>query len=289
MVADLNNTWAQQLTKAYQNACLAELEALKPGNVHIFADGHGMVVEQFISSAEASALFMGDPVLGLGERIFKSVEATYDAVGCNTNLGIVLLCAPLLQAAFSQSSIPLQEKLTKVLANTTLEDAQYTFDAIQLAKPAGLGRSEEHDIHQQADCTLLEAMQTSALKDNIALQYSNGFYQIATEGLAHYQQALARWERPAWATTAVYLYWLAHYSDSHVVRKYGLPVADALQKDAREHYVAFLKQDNPKMYLPALRAFDRELKEQGLNPGTSADLAVATVCWQSIQDLINKV
>jgi triphosphoribosyl-dephospho-CoA synthase len=287
MVTDPNNIVTQQvrqLTQAYQSACMAELEALKPGNVHIFADGHGMVVEQFISSAEASAHYMADANLSLGQRIFKAVEATHQAVGCNTNLGIVLLCAPILQAALQQSTRTFQEKLSDVLANTSIEDAQFTFEAIQLAKPAGLGHSDQHDIHQKADCTLLEAMQAAALKDNVALQYSNEYYQIATEGLLHYQQALQKWERPAWATTALYLYWLAHYADSHVVRKYGLLVADALQKEARAHYVAFLQHDNPKLYLPDLRAFDRSLKDQGLNPGTSADLTVATLCWQHLLD-----
>ena len=272
----------QRIQQAYQNVCLAELEALKPGNVHIFADGHGMVVEQFISSAEASAQHIADPSLGLGQRILKAIKATHQAVGCNTNLGIVLLCAPLAQAALQQSSLSLQQNLEQVLANTTIKDAQDVFDAIQLANPAGLGQSAEHDVHEKADCTLLEAMKAAAMKDNIALQYTNGFYQIATEGLTHYQQALHRWERPAWATTAVYLYWLAHYADSHVVRKYGTEVADALQKAAHAHYVDFLKQDNPKLYLPQLRAFDTTLKDQGINPGTSADLTVATLCWQHL-------
>jgi triphosphoribosyl-dephospho-CoA synthase len=286
MTTESNNNIAkvQQLARVYQSACMAELEALKPGNVHIFADGHGMVVEQFITSAEVSAKPIAGSSLSLGQRIFQAVESTHQAVGCNTNLGIILLCAPLLQATLQQSSRSFQQKLDHVLANTTVEDAQSTFDAIQLAKPAGLAHSNQHDIHQKADCTLLEAMDAAALKDNVALQYSNGFYQIATEGLSHYQQALARWERPAWATTAVYLYWLAHYADSHVVRKYGLLVADALQKEAREHYVAFLQHDNPKLYLPVLRVFDRALKEKGLNPGTSADFTVATLCWQHLLD-----
>ena len=33
----------------------AELEALKPGNVHIHAGGHGMTVRDFLMSAEAAA------------------------------------------------------------------------------------------------------------------------------------------------------------------------------------------------------------------------------------------
>ncbi len=55
-------------------------------------------VEQFISSAEASAQHIADPSPGLGQRILKAISATHQAVGCNTNLGIVLLCAPLAQA-----------------------------------------------------------------------------------------------------------------------------------------------------------------------------------------------
>lgn len=276
---------AQQLAKAYQNACMAELEALKPGNVHIFADGHGMVVEQFITSAEASANLIANPSFTLGQRIYESVAATHQAVGCNTNLGIVLLCAPLIQAALHQQSNTFESALTDVLSHTTLADAQWTFDAIRLANPGGLGQSDQHDIHQSAQCTLLEAMQAAALRDNIALQYSNQFYPVLHEGLPHYRQALARWERPAWATTAVYLYWLAYHTDSHVARKYGLAVADQLQKDARVHYLAFLHQDNPKLYLPALRAFDRDLKNQGINPGTSADLTVATLFLQYYLDI----
>lgn len=277
MVSAPNTTVAQQLATLYQNACMAELEALKPGNVHIFADGHGMVVAQFITSAEVSANLIANASFTLGQRIYESVSATYQAVGCNTNLGIILLCAPLMQAALNRQVNTFETALAHVLANTTVEDAQWTFDAIRLANPGGLGQSAQHDIHQVAACTLQQAMQAAALRDNIALQYSNQFYAIVHEGLPQYQQALVRWERPAWATTAVYLYWLAHHTDSHVARKYGLTVADQLQKDARVHYLAFLSQDNPKLYLSALRVFDRDLKNQGINPGTSADLTVATL------------
>ena len=42
---------SQRLADAFKAACMAELEALKPGNVHIFADGHGMTVQDFMASA----------------------------------------------------------------------------------------------------------------------------------------------------------------------------------------------------------------------------------------------
>ena len=44
-----------RVAAAYIEACLAELDAPKPGNVHRFAAGHGMKAADFVRSAEASA------------------------------------------------------------------------------------------------------------------------------------------------------------------------------------------------------------------------------------------
>ncbi len=268
---------SQQLGQAYKIACLAEIEAVKPGNVHIFADGHGMQVQDFIHSAEVSSPFISQAELALGERIFLSVEATWGAVGCNTNLGIILLCAPIIQAALLPAATSLRDQLAQVLANTTQADAEYLFKAIQMANPAGLGRAESHDVHKSATCTLLEAMQASADRDFIGQQYANGFLQVFDEGVSHYEAALLRWGRPAWATTALYLYWLSQYPDSHIVRKYDTSVAMTVQDEAHVHHQALEALDNPKHYLPQLLAFDRSLKSRGINPGTSADLTVATL------------
>ncbi len=267
----------QQLAQAYKIACLAEIEALKPGNVHIFADGHGMQVQDFIQSAEASSAVITQPELVLGERIYLSVEATWGAVNCNTNLGIILLCAPIIQAALLSATTNLRSRLVQVLTNTTQLDAEWVFKAIQMAKPAGLGHAKMHDVNDSADCTLLEAMQASAEKDFIGLQYANGFLQLFEEGLPHYEIALSRWQRPAWATTALYLYWLSHYPDSHIARKYGDAMAKQVQAEAVVHYEALNVLENPKLYLSQLLAFDQSLKSRNINPGTSADLTVATL------------
>jgi triphosphoribosyl-dephospho-CoA synthase len=276
-----------KLSHAYKNACLAEIVALKPGNVHIYADGHGMVVQDFIKSAEASANTIAQPQLALGQRVLQAVQATWQAVECNTNLGIVLLCAPLIQAAYLQQGTSLQERLQQVLNHTTQSDAELVFAAIQLANPAGLGASDQYDVHQTASGTLLQAMQAAEARDSIALQYSNGYAQVINEGLPYYQAALQRWQRPAWAATALYLYWLAYYADSHIVRKYNLEVAQQVQAWGQVHEQAFIQLENPKHYLPKLMQFDADLKQQGLNPGTSADLTVATLLLQSMIQLIN--
>ncbi|MEE9332318.1 MAG: triphosphoribosyl-dephospho-CoA synthase [Methylophilaceae bacterium] len=277
MTNDDSLTLPKKLERHYKNACLAEIEALKPGNVHVFADGHGMQVQDFIKSAAVSAVAISQPGLGLGERIYQSVDATWQAVGCNTNLGIILLCAPIIQSFLQPASKSVRNQLIQVIVGTTRVDAEWLFSAIQRANPAGLGRADSHDVNEVAQCTLLEAMQSSAEKDFIALQYSNGFLTIFDEGLPQYQQALLHFKSSAWAVTELYLYWLSHYPDSHIVRKYGLETAKQVQVEALAHYDAFKKQSNPKQYFSALLTFDQTLKARGINPGTSADLTVSSI------------
>ena len=52
-----------ELRAAYEEACRREIEALKPGNVHVFADGHRMSADQFLTSAEVSSGPLTDPGL----------------------------------------------------------------------------------------------------------------------------------------------------------------------------------------------------------------------------------
>ena len=280
----------QPLADAFKAACMAELEALKPGNVHIFADGHGMTVQDFMTSAEAASVVIAQPNLSLGERILQSVQATQNAVKINTNLGIILLCAPLVQAALQLTTLTFMQSLKSVLANSTIEDAENTFAAIRLANPAGLGESAQFDVHQTATCTLSEAMKTAAnrdlAKDMIAQQYTNNYADIL-KSLVVYQQALARWQRPAWAVTAVHLHFMAHFLDSHIVRKYGETIAKLVQSEALEHEAEFLKAYNPKNYLAPLLKFDAALKKRSLNPGTSADLTVTTLLMAYLLASIN--
>jgi triphosphoribosyl-dephospho-CoA synthase len=96
-------TTAAQIAAAFEAACRDELAAPKPGNVHLFADGHRMTADEFIRSAAAAAGPLAQPGARVGARILGAIEATAAAVGTNTNLGIVLLCAPLAAAAAGPS------------------------------------------------------------------------------------------------------------------------------------------------------------------------------------------
>ena len=112
------------IARAFLDACLAELEALKPGNVHRFSDGHDMTVADFAASAEAAAPLIARKGLGVGERIRLAAEATRLAAGQNTNLGIILLAAPLAAAALERGQASLADRLRRILDALTVEDAR---------------------------------------------------------------------------------------------------------------------------------------------------------------------
>jgi triphosphoribosyl-dephospho-CoA synthase len=268
---------ASELAGLYKEACLAELSALKPGNVHIFADGHGMVVQDFIASAEASAQPLCEPGLTVGQRIQQAIQATWSAVNCNTNLGIVLLAAPMIQASL-EAGLPLSaHALSHTLQSLTVDDARLAYAAILQASPAGLGSSDQHDVHEAPAVTLLQAMEQAQSYDLVARQYANGYQEILQFGLGRYYAAMARWQREAWAVSAVYLGFLSRYPDSHIARKYGVAAAERVMQQALVHEQNLMASDNPKTCQRSLMTFDQELKAAKLNPGTTADLTVATV------------
>ena len=78
---------------------------------------------------------------------------------------------------------------------------------------------------------------------------------------------------------------MAKLEDSHVARKYGQETAKDIQQQAQHHYAEFAKLENPKLYQATLLNWDQALKNQGINPGTSADLTVATILANSLMNI----
>lgn len=267
-----------QLAKAYKTACMAELQALKPGNVHAFADGHGMTIYDFIQSADVTADIITNSDLSLGERIFYATEATKNTVGQNTNLGVLLLCAPIIDAALElRDGEMLQHRLNETLLRLTVSDAEYVTRAILLANPGGLGRVDQYDVREIPKVSLLTIMQSAQDKDRIAWQYANEFRDIMEFGLTRYADAMIKWVNPAWSATALYLVFMMQYPDTHVVRKFGLSFSESLRQEAVEFERMHRAAENPKLVQKSLLEWDASLKQRGINPGTSADLTVATL------------
>jgi triphosphoribosyl-dephospho-CoA synthase len=262
------------IAQAYLAACLAELDALKPGNVHRHAPGHRMTAEDFELSARVSAPEIARAGARVGARILAATTATLAAVGQNTNLGIALLSAPLAAAAERDGDF--RENLAAVLAELDVEDARAAFAAIAAANPGGLGSAQRHDVREPPAVSLREAMAAAAERDLVARQYANGFAEVFGLGARAYGEARELGRDPAEAAETVYLAFLSRHPDSHIARKHGLEAAEALRQDAAARVVRLAGMASEERAY-ALAAWDRALKARGLNPGTSADLTVATL------------
>ncbi len=268
----------EQIIDAYKKACLCDVEAFKPGNVSVFNAGHDMDVGDFLLSAEVSAEPITNPEYSLGEKIYYSVEATRDAVGCNTNLGILLLCAPVIQAAQQlQARQSLRDTLQQVLESTSVKDAGWVFKAITLANPGGLGKSESQDVSGRPDVTLFQAMEIAQNKDRIAKQYVTNYKDIFNFSILRYNDGLNRFENQEWAAVFVFTGLLSKFPDSHIERKYGNGHSGWVLKKIIAVDDALLNTQDPEQLIPMLHEVDREFKAKGINPGTTADLTVATV------------
>ena len=275
MISGCGSRWGPAQS-AYLAACEAELRAFKPGNVSIHSEGHGMTVEDFRRSAAVSAPFLCDRDLSLGERIFHAVAATRARVGCNTNLGIVLLAAPLIRAfEIATEGESLREAVARILKETTVADAEWVYRAIRRAQPAGLGSAPEQDVREAPKVTLLEAMRLAESRDRIAYQYSRSFVDVLELAIPSYHTALARWNHEEWAAVAVFVGLLKRIPDSHIERKFGTGYSRKVVCRMAAIEDALSDSDTPHHAVGLLRAVDAEFKACGINPGTTADLTVA--------------
>lgn len=277
------------IEQAFVAACEDELAAPKPGNVHLFAPGHGMEAKDFVESAHAAAPFLCAPNARVGKRIFDAIEATWARVGCNTNLGIILLCAPLAHAALHAQSADLRANLVATLDALDREDADLAFRAIARASPAGLGAAPQHDVAQSAQVDLKEAMAHAADRDRVAFQYASGFEDIFVTGLDAMRRSRARNHDKTMTTLHVFMSFASAFPDSHILRKYGPETAEEVRLRARDVSSRLSLADSKESAFAIALELDRCLKTRGLNPGTSADLTVATLFAEYLRPILPNV
>ena len=278
-----------------QLACLLEVSAPKPGNVspgRHFAD---LRYEDFLASAVA----IGQPFArvahqSLGETIRQAVEATACWTTTNTNLGMVLLLAPLARAAalsggegslggsafdFAQArkDPPLRSALRRVLEQTTVDDARHVYAAIRRAAPGGLGRVADQDVAGEPDVTLLEAMRLAADRDSVAREYATGFATTFERGAPTLERA--RRDGLPWGDAIVetFLQLLAHERDTHIVRRTGVEAADRVSALARAALEAGgVRSPEGRQAIETMDAAIRDPRNSS-NPGTTADLTAASI------------
>jgi triphosphoribosyl-dephospho-CoA synthase len=256
-------------------ACELDVTALKPGNGRIVVQAHGMSADDFLLSAQACAPALSQPGASVGRRVLEAVRSVQSVVRCNTNLGIVLLAAPLFRAAETDGI--LRSTLVHQLGGLDRDDASQVYQAIRLARPGGLGTSQRYDVGSEPPVTLLEAMREAQDRDSVARQYAQGFRDVFDLGLAQWRHALDRFGDESWAVTYLYLVYLSTWRDSLIERKFGTATAQTVSERARELHSQLSSYSDPTELEQSLLSWDETLRVAGLNPGTSADLTVATV------------
>ena len=88
-----------------------------------------------------------------------------------------------------------------------------------------------------------------------------------------------------WAATCAYMDFLAAFPDSHIQRKHGAESAERVRREAAA--LAVRLDSTPHDTMAAeLAAFDASLKSHGLNPGSSADLTVASLLALACEDML---
>jgi triphosphoribosyl-dephospho-CoA synthase len=263
---------------AFLWACALDVQACKPGNVSVSSPGHGMDAGLFLASAAAAAGPISSAGAPVGERIEAAVRAGLQVAHCNTNLGIVLLCAPLL-AAFERadgpgSAVALRCALASVLRALDVADARAAYRASAAASPAGLGRASEQDVMAVPTVGLRDAMGLAADRDRIAWQYQHDYLDVFELGLPAFLGARCAGAADGHAMQATFLEFAAALPDSHIVRKHGGGMAQSVLREAAA-WRAIARRGGELDADPAFARWDQDLKARGLNPGTSADLCVA--------------
>ena len=282
---------------AAQLACLLEASAPKPGNVSPGRHFRDTRYEHFLASAAAiGPAFARAGSRPIGATILAAVEATSMWASSNTNLGIVLLLAPLARAAADVSATPvtdagrissidagrtftarLREAVRHALDSTTVDDARHAYDAIRRAQPGGLGRAEAQDVAAEPTMSLLDVMRLAADRDSIAREYDTGFeitFETAVPALERAREDGLAWDD---AVVETFLTILAARPDTHIARRGGAELAAQVSARARRVLAAGGVRTPPGR--EAIEGMDAALRsgDNTASPGTTADLTAAAL------------
>jgi triphosphoribosyl-dephospho-CoA synthase len=303
-----NDKKAKHIASCLELALLLEVSAAKPGNVNLAAGFNGTRAEHFLASAVASepsfekAARHGIAVseeklaicdVGIGQLIRDCVVDINDwQKGGNTLLGTVILLMPIAVAAGITSAerkvevdfSELRRNLKLVVESTTSMDAVRLYEAIDIAKPSGLGGVSDLDVNDPAAQTrilknkisLYEVFRKAASHDNICSEWVNN-YPITFDLAYPYLMEHLEYESLNEAIVHTFLKILSEHPDTFIARKAGFEKAQEISSEAKlileEGGLRTLKGKN------RVTVFDKKLRESGnlLNPGTTADLTAATL------------
>jgi len=299
---------AKHISQCLELAMLLEVSASKPGNVTFATDFEKTKVEHFLASAVAASVWFEEAArrgilvqnkklnvsdVGMG-NIIKECVADINSwqKGGNTLLGTVILLIPIAVAAgmtpidesFGFDLVRLRENLRLAVESTTADDAVHLYEAIEVAKPSGLGEAPDLDVAHVAskarileeNVSLLAVFKIAASYDNICFEWVRNYPITFDLAYPFLKDQLEQGDLNA-AVVHTFLKILSEHSDTFIARKAGVEKARAVSLEAKMalELGGLGNLEGRKRILK----FDRNLRESGnlLNPGTTADLTGAAL------------
>jgi triphosphoribosyl-dephospho-CoA synthase len=258
-----------------QVACTWEVLARKAGNVCPGREFPDLTVNDFLKSAAAIRPVLDQaPQQPLGVTILRCIEETRKVVNTNTNLGIVLLLAPLASVPLDE---PLYPAIADLLGRTTVVDTRHVYTAIRLANPGGMGEVNDQDIRGEPTLPLFEVMALAKDRDQVAREYALAFLDTRMFGLFGLPGNPVGFHSIEHLVVEFQLDLLRSKPDSLIARKRGRREAEIVQNCASKfaNDGEFKSETSRQAYLE----FDTFLRadNHARNPGTTADLIAAAL------------
>ncbi len=273
---------AETLRRLYCEACCEELEVMKPGNHSSLSKIYNMNELKFKYASTISSKFLTNKKLTIGEAIFFSARQCQIELSSNYNLGIIILCAPILKTCMS-STKDFKKNLKICLKKISKNDGDLILKSIRFVKPGGINKykGKGNVLDSKGKSSFFEIMKIGSDWDRISKCYIEDYKEILDFGLPLFTKLKKKINRKK-AIQILYMNFLSRSPDSHLQRKFGKEKASAIR------YKAVMVKNKLSLYQNnnhVLKNFDRYLKKLYFNPGTCADLTVTTLLMDKIRDI----
>ena len=121
----------------------------------------------------------------------------------------------------------------------------------------------------------------------IARQYVTGFADVFEVGFNEVDEGVAQNLNQRDLAVRIYLGFLSRFPDTHISRQFGRAAAEDIRSEANSLYAELCKLNSTKLMYDRLMDYDANWKSREVNPGTSADLTVATLFAYQIKNAVN--